>query len=65
MRIIELRAENIKRLERGWKSGPDGAIVEIAGKNSRARPDPRRHLRALAGTKNIQAEPIRDAPKAR
>ena len=64
MRIIELRAENIKRLS-AVEIRPDGAIVEIAGKNKQGKTSILDAIWwALAGTKNIQAEPIRDGAES-
>lgn len=64
MRIIELRAENIKRLS-AVEIRPDGAIVEIAGKNKQGKTSILDAIWwALAGTKNIQSEPIRDGAES-
>lgn len=60
MTIVELRAENVKRL-RAVAIRPDGAIVEIAGKNKQGKTSILDAIWwALAGTKNIQAAPIRE-----
>lgn len=59
MVIIELRAENVKRL-RAVSIQPDGAIVEIAGKNKQGKTSILDAMWwGLAGTRAVQAEPIR------
>lgn len=59
MKIIELRAENIKRLL-AVTIRPDGNMVEITGKNGAGKTSVLDSIWwALEGQKNIQAVPIR------
>lgn len=59
MRIISLQAENLKRLV-AVEITPDGALVEITGKNGAGKTSVLDAIWwALAGTADIQAEPIR------
>lgn len=59
MKIIRLTAENIKKL-RAVEITPAGEIVTIAGKNGAGKTSVLDSIWwALAGTKNIQGEPIR------
>ena len=59
MKIIELRAENIKRLP-AVNIRPDGNVVEITGKNGQGKTSVLDAIWwALEGKENIQAAPIR------
>jgi hypothetical protein len=59
MKIIELRAENLKRL-RVIEIRPDTPLVEITGKNGQGKTSVLDAIWwALGGTENIQASPIR------
>lgn len=59
MKILELRAENIKRLT-VVNIKPDGNMVEITGKNGQGKSSVLDAIWwALEGSKNIQAVPIR------
>lgn len=59
MRIIELRASNIKRLV-AVEIRPDGALVQITGRNGAGKTSVLDAIWwALAGTRDIQAQPIR------
>lgn len=59
MKIIELRAENIKRLV-AVTIKPDGNVVEITGKNGQGKTSVLDAIWwALEGQKNIQSVPIR------
>ncbi len=66
MKIITLQAENIKKLK-AIEITPTGELVEITGKNGAGKTSVLDAIFwALAGTKNIQAAPIRKgADKAR
>ena len=60
MKILKLAAENIKRLT-VVEITPDGALVEIAGKNGNGKTSVLDSIFwALAGTKAVQAKPIRN-----
>ena len=59
MKIIELQAENVKRL-RAVTISPEGNIVEISGRNGQGKSSVLDAIWwALSGTTNIQAKPIR------
>lgn len=59
MRILELRAENVKRLQ-AVAIRPDKSIVEITGRNGQGKTSVLDSIWwALTGKTNIQAEPIR------
>ncbi|WP_146056367.1 ATP-binding protein [Methylobacterium sp. V23] len=59
MKIIELQAENVKRL-RAVTITPQGNIVEISGRNGAGKSSVLDAIWwALSGTTNIQAKPIR------
>lgn len=59
MKIIELHAENVKRL-RAVTISPEGNIVEISGRNGQGKSSVLDAIWwALSGTTNIQAKPIR------
>ena len=59
MKIIELQAENVKRL-RAVTITPEGNIVEISGRNGAGKSSVLDAIWwALSGTTNIQAKPIR------
>lgn len=59
MKIIELQAENVKRLK-AVTIAPDGNIVEISGRNGQGKSSVLDSIWwALSGTSNIQAKPIR------
>jgi ABC-type lipoprotein export system ATPase subunit len=59
MKIIKLEAENVKRLK-AVEITPAGNVVEITGKNGQGKTSVLDSIYwALAGTKNIQAQPIR------
>lgn len=59
MKIVELRAENIKRLT-AVSIRPDGNLVEITGKNGHGKTSVLDSMWwALEGQKNIQTTPIR------
>ena len=59
LRILELIAENVKRIE-VIEIRPDGDVVEITGKNGSGKTSCLDAIWwALAGTRNIQEEPIR------
>lgn len=59
MKIIELQAENVKRL-RAVTITPEGNIVEISGRNGQGKSSVLDAIWwALSGTSNIQAKPIR------
>jgi len=66
MKVVTLIAENVKKL-RAVEITPDGAVVAITGKNGAGKSSVLDALWwALAGTKHIQAVPIRKgASKAR
>jgi recombinational DNA repair ATPase RecF len=66
MKVVKLIAENVKKL-RAVEITPDGAVVAITGKNDAGKSSVLDSLWwALAGTKHIQAVPIRKgASKAR
>lgn len=59
MRIIEFKAENVKRLVLA-EIRPDGNVVQITGRNGQGKTTVLDAIWwALAGTSNIQSEPIR------
>jgi DNA repair exonuclease SbcCD ATPase subunit len=59
MKIIELRAENVKRIS-AVAIRPNGNLVEITGKNGQGKTSVLDAIWwALEGTKNIQSAPIR------
>lgn len=59
MKIIQLTAENIKRLV-AVEIRPDGNLVQIAGKNGQGKTSVMDSIWwALSGAKNIQSAPIR------
>ena len=59
MKIIKLEAENVKRLK-AVEITPSGNVVEITGKNGQGKTSVLDSIYwALAGTKSIQAQPIR------
>jgi hypothetical protein len=59
MKILSLQAENIKRL-RAVEISPDGNLVEITGENGQGKTSVLDAIWwALAGSKPIQAAPIR------
>lgn len=59
MKIIKLTAENVKKLT-AVEISPDGNIVQITGKNGQGKTSVLDCIWwALAGTKNIQAQPIK------
>ena len=59
MKIVKLEAENVKRLK-AVEITPAGNVVEITGKNGQGKTSVLDSIYwALAGTKNIQAQPIR------
>ena len=59
MKIIKLKAENVKRLK-AVEITPDGAIVRITGRNEQGKTSLLDAIWwALGGTKNIQQKPIR------
>lgn len=63
MKIVELRAENIKRLV-AVSIKPDGNMVEITGKNGAGKTSVLDSIWwALEGKENIQAAPIRKGEK--
>lgn len=63
MKIIALKAENIKKLV-AVEIKPDGNIVEITGKNGQGKTSVLDSIWwALAGASNIQATPIRTGAK--
>ena len=66
MKILKLTAENVKKL-RAVEITPTGELVEITGKNGAGKTSVLDAIWwALAGTKHIQAVPIRTgATKAR
>ena len=60
MKILNLRAENLKRLS-VVEIEPDGNLVQITGKNGQGKTSVLDAIWwALDGSKNIQAKPIRD-----
>lgn len=60
MKIVSLRAENIKRLS-AVEIKPDGSIVEITGKNKQGKTSVLDSIWwALTGTSNVQKSPIRN-----
>ncbi len=60
MKIVQLEAENVKRL-RAVSITPDGALVNITGRNGQGKSSILDAIWwALAGTRHIQAVPIRD-----
>lgn len=64
MRILQLRAENIKRLV-VVEITPDGNIVKISGKNGSGKTSVLDAIWwALDGAKNIQKKPIRDGAES-
>jgi len=59
MKIVSLQAENVKRLV-AVEIRPDGNMVEITGKNGQGKTSVLDSIWwALAGTSNIQSDPIR------
>lgn len=59
MKIVSLHSENVKRLK-AVTIKPDGSLVEITGKNGQGKTSVLDSIWwALAGSKNIQAQPIR------
>lgn len=59
MKIVQLQAENVKRLK-AVEISPEGHIVEIAGRNGQGKSSVLDAIWwALAGTTHIQAVPIR------
>ncbi|GEP09871.1 ATP-binding protein [Methylobacterium gnaphalii] len=59
MKIIQLEAENIKRLK-AVSISPDGNLVEITGRNGQGKSSVLDAIWwALSGTANIQSKPIR------
>jgi DNA repair exonuclease SbcCD ATPase subunit len=63
MKIISLQAENVKKLK-AVEIKPNGEIVTIAGKNGAGKTSVLDSIWwALAGTSNIQAQPIRKGEK--
>ena len=59
LHVIELRAENIKRLK-AITIRPDGAMVIIGGRNAQGKTSTLDALEmALAGGRTIPAEPVR------
>jgi hypothetical protein len=59
MRIVELRAENIKRLS-AVTIRPEGAVVEITGRNEQGKSSVLDSIwMALGGAETIDAQPIR------
>ncbi len=63
MKIINLQAENVKKLK-AVEIKPNGEIVTIAGKNGAGKTSVLDSIWwALAGTSNIQAQPIRKGEK--
>src|SRR4051812_1903349 len=59
MKIVSLQAENIKRLV-AVQITPDGNLVQITGKNGQGKSSVLDAIWwALAGSGNIQAQPIR------
>jgi len=66
MKIIQLTAENVKKLT-AIEISPDGNMVQITGKNGQGKTSVLDSIWwALAGTENVQAQPIRNgAEKAR
>jgi recombinational DNA repair ATPase RecF len=59
MKIIELQAENVKRL-RAVTITPEGNIVEISGRNGQGKTSVLDAIWwAVSGTTHIQAVPIR------
>lgn len=64
MKIIELKAENIKKLV-AVEIKPDGNMVQITGKNGQGKTSVLDSIWwALAGASNIQASPIRQGEKS-
>jgi DNA repair exonuclease SbcCD ATPase subunit len=60
MKIVSLTAENVKRLSAVFIK-PNGNLVEITGKNGQGKTSVLDAIWwAIAGTGNIQAQPIRD-----
>ena len=60
MKIIELRAENIKRLS-AVQITPDGHLVQVTGRNGQGKTSVLDSIWwALAGTRSHQHKPIRD-----
>lgn len=66
MKIISLQAENLKRLK-AVEIRPDGNLVQVTGRNGAGKTSVLDAIWwAMAGTRNVQAEPIRrGAEKAR
>ena len=63
MKIIELRAENIKRLQ-AVSIAPDGSLVVIAGENEAGKTSVLDSIEyALGGTRNVCTQPIRTGAK--
>lgn len=63
MKIISLTAENVKRIK-AITITPNGDIVEVVGKNGQGKSSVLDSIWwALAGTKHIQAMPIRNGEK--
>lgn len=59
MKIVKLNAENIKKL-RAVEITPEGSVVKITGKNAQGKTTVLDTIFwAIAGSKNIQEEPIR------
>ena len=64
MKIISLIAENIKRIS-AVEIAPDGNLVQITGRNGQGKSSILDAIWwALAGTKHIQAQPIRKGADA-
>jgi hypothetical protein len=60
MKIVSLTAENVKRLSAVYIK-PNGNLVEITGKNGQGKTSVLDSIWwAIAGTSNIQAQPIRE-----
>lgn len=64
LRIVELRAENLKRL-RAVHIRPDGSVVQITGANGAGKSSVLDSIYlALAGTKGAPTQPVRKGEKA-
>ena len=63
MKIVKLQAENVKKLK-AIQIVPEGNVIKITGKNEQGKTTVLDSIWwALAGTKNIQEQPIRSGEK--